>query len=159
MPVYEGYGPNGVAVMVEVTTDNKNRTHSEIKKIFSSHGGNLGESGCVNWMFHPKGYIAIDKSKVKEDELMNIAIDSGAEDVKTDDENLFEIITQPADFEKIKQTLLDKKIEFETAENTMLPTTYIDLKGNDGKKMLELIDEMEEHDDVKNVYTNFEILE
>ena len=157
--VYEGYGPNGVAVMVEVTTDNKNRTHSEIKKIFSSHGGNLGESGCVNWMFHPKGYIAIDKSKVKEDELMNIAIDSGAEDVKTDDENLFEIITQPADFEKIKQTLLDKKIEFETAENTMLPTTYIDLKGNDGKKMLELIDEMEEHDDVKNVYTNFEILE
>ncbi|OGS47265.1 MAG: transcriptional regulator [Elusimicrobia bacterium RIFOXYD2_FULL_34_15] len=157
--VYEGYGPSGVAIMVEVTTDNKNRTHSEIKKIFSSHGGNLGESGCVNWMFQPKGYIAIDKSKAKEDELMNIAIENGAEDVKTEDENLFEIITHPADFEKVKKALTDNKIEIEAAENTMLPTTYIQLEGNDARKMLELIDEMEGHDDVKNVYSNFEIVE
>ncbi|MEW6555882.1 MAG: YebC/PmpR family DNA-binding transcriptional regulator [Elusimicrobiota bacterium] len=156
--VYEGYGSGGVAVMVEVTTDNKNRTHSEIKKIFSAHGGNLGETGCVGWMFQPKGYIAIAKSKSKEDEIMTIAIDSGAEDVMTDDEDIYEIITLPSDFSKIKTILEDKKIPIETAENTMLPSTYIKLEGDDARKMLQLMDELEEHDDVKNVYSNFDIL-
>lgn len=156
--VYEGYGPGGVAVMIEVTTDNKNRTHSEIKKIFSSHGGNLGDTGCVGWMFQPKGYIAIEKSKVKEDELMNIAIEGGADDVKSDDESVYEIFTSPSDFEKIKKSLLDKKIPIETAENTMIPSTYIKLEGNEARKMIELMDELEENDDVKNVHSNFEIL-
>jgi len=155
--VYEGYGPGGVAVMIEVTTDNKNRTHSEIKKIFSSHGGNLGDTGCVGWMFQSKGYIAIEKSKVKEDELMNIAIDSGADDVKSDDESVYEIFTASSDFEKVKKALSDKKIAIETAENTMLPSTYIKLEGNDTGKMIELADELEENDDVKNVYSNFEL--
>ncbi|MBN1384320.1 MAG: YebC/PmpR family DNA-binding transcriptional regulator [Elusimicrobia bacterium] len=155
--VYEGYGPGGIAVMVEVTTDSKNRTHSEIKKIFSSHGGNLGESGCVSWMFQPRGYIAVEKSKVKEDEIMNIALDSGADDIKSDDENLYEIFTQSADFEKVKKAVEDKKIQIAVAENTMMPSTYITLSGDNARKMIELADELEEHDDVKNVYSNFEV--
>ncbi|MDD5688330.1 MAG: YebC/PmpR family DNA-binding transcriptional regulator [Elusimicrobia bacterium] len=154
---YEGYGPGGVAVIVEVTTDNKNRTHSEIKKIFSSHGGNLGETGCVGWMFQSKGYIATEKTKVKEDEIMTIAIDNGAEDVKSDDADLYEIITQPADFEKVKKAIENKKIDIEVAENTKLPTTYIKLEGADANKMIELVTELEEHDDVKNVFSNFEV--
>ncbi|MDO8735287.1 MAG: YebC/PmpR family DNA-binding transcriptional regulator [Elusimicrobiota bacterium] len=156
--IYEGYGPCGVAVMIEITTDNKNRTHSEIRKTFSSHGGNLGDTGCVGWMFQPKGYMVVEKSKVKEDELMNVAIDSGADDVKSDDESVYEIFTAAADFEKVKKALLDKKIPIETAENTMVPSTYIKLEGNDARKMIELADELEENDDVKNVYSNFEIL-
>jgi YebC/PmpR family DNA-binding regulatory protein len=155
--VYEGYGPSGVAVMVEVTTDNKNRTHSEIKKIFSSHGGNLGETGCVGWMFQPKGYIAIEKSNAKEDEIMGVAIDSGAEDIKTEDSEIFEVITQSSDFEKVKNVLEGKQIPIAIAENTMLPTTYIKLEGDDARKMVELVDELEEHDDVKCVYSNYEV--
>ena len=155
--MYEGYGPNGVAVMVEGTTDNKNRTHSEIRKIFSSHGGNLGDSGCVNWMFQPKGYIAVEKSKAKEDELMGIAIDNGADDVKSDDDTFYEIYTQPADFEKIKKAIESKNIPVADAEITMIPSTYIKLEGDDARKMIELYDELDEHDDVKNVYSNFEV--
>lgn len=155
--VYEGYGPCGVAVMVEVTTDNKNRTHSEIRKIFSSHGGNLGDTGCVGWMFQPKGYIAVEKSKVKEDDLMTVAIDSGADDVKSDDGSFYEIFSSPADFEKIKKALEDKKIPIDSAEITLIPSTYIKLEGDDARKMMELVDELEEHDDIKNVYSNFEI--
>ena len=157
--VYEGYGPCGVAVMIELTTDNKNRTHSEIKKIFSSHGGNLGDTGCVGWMFQPKGYISVEKSKVKEDELMNIAIDNGAEDVKSDDDIFYEILTTTADFEKVKKALEDKKIVIESSETTMIPSTYIELEGNDARKMVELMDELEESDDVKDVHSNFEINE
>jgi len=155
--VYEGYGPGGVAVMVDITTDNKNRTHSEIKKIFSSHGGNLGDTGCVGWMFKPEGYITVEKSNAKEDDLMNIAIDSGAEDVKSDDESLYEIFTASPDFEKVKKALENKKIPIESAENTMVASTYIKLEDNDARKMIELMDELENSDDVKNVYSNFEV--
>ncbi|MFH1540988.1 MAG: YebC/PmpR family DNA-binding transcriptional regulator [Elusimicrobiota bacterium] len=154
--VYEGYGPGGVAIMIEITSDNKNRTHSEIRKTFSSHGGNLGDAGCVGWMFQQKGYIVVKKSDVKEDELMNIAIDNGADDIKSDDENVYEIFTIFSDFEKVKKALEDKKIAIETAENIKIPSTYIEVDSDNERKMVELVDELEENDDVKNVYSNFE---
>jgi YebC/PmpR family DNA-binding regulatory protein len=155
--VYEGYGPGGVAVLVEVTTDNKNRTTAEVRKTFSRHGGNLGDAGCVGWMFNKKGYITVDKNKIKEEELIEIALESGAEDVRADDEDLFEIITQPQDFEKVKKTLKEKNIEINSGEITMLPQTYIKLEGAKAEQMLRLMDGLDNNDDVQNVYANFDI--
>jgi len=155
--VYEGYGPGGVAVLVEVTTDNKNRTTAEVRKAFSRHGGNLGDAGCVGWMFNKKGYITVDKNKIKEEELIEIALESGAEDVRADDEDLFEIITQPQDFEKVKKALKEKNIEINSGEITMLPQTYIKLEGAKAEQMLRLMDGLDNNDDVQNVYANFDI--
>jgi YebC/PmpR family DNA-binding regulatory protein len=155
--MYEGYGPAGVAVMLDGTTDNKNRTASEIRKIFSSHGGNLGESGCVSWMFNKKGYISVEKTKFDEEQLMTLALDLGADDFKSDDEEYYEIITKPEDFEKVKQGLEQKNIPLASAEVSFLPQTYIKLTGKSAEQMLNLMDELEEHDDVKNVYANFDI--
>lgn len=155
--VYEGYGPGGVAVMLEATTDNRNRTTSEIRKIFSQHGGSLGENGCVSWMFSSKGYIAVEKSKVSEEQLLALALEAGAEDFRTEDDDYYEIITLVENFEKVKKTLEEKNIPIATAEVTMLPQTYIKLTGADAQKMLSLMEELEEHDDVKNVYANFDI--
>ncbi|MFB0527924.1 MAG: YebC/PmpR family DNA-binding transcriptional regulator [bacterium] len=155
--VYEGYGPGGVAVLVEVTTDNKNRATAEVRKTFSRHGGNLGDAGCVGWMFNKKGYISVDKNKIKEEELIEISLESGAEDVKADDEDLFEIITQPRDFEKVKRSLQEKNIEINSAEITMLPQTYIKLEGTKAEQMLRLMDDLDNNDDVQNVYANFDI--
>lgn len=155
--VYEGYGPAGVAVMVEVTTDNKNRTASEIRKIFSSHGGNLGESGCVSWMFLQRGYLSVSKKQDKGDDLLTLSLESGAEDMKTDDADVFEIITAAKDFEKVKSALEAKKIPLETAEVTMLPNTYIHLESKEAEQMLALMEDLSAHDDVKNVYANFDI--
>lgn len=155
--VYEGYGPGGVAVMVEGTTDNKNRTASEIRKIFSSHGGNLGENGCVSWMFSQKGYLSVEKAKSNEDELMTLALDLGAEDFRGDDEDVFEIFTKPADFDKVKKGLDDKKVPLAVAEVTFQPQTFIKLEGKQAEQMLGLMDALEEHDDVKSVYANFDI--
>lgn len=157
--IYEGYGPCGVAVMVEVTTDNKNRTHAEIRKIFSSHGGNLGETGCVGWMFQQKGCITVEKSRISEDDIISIALQSGAEDVKTEDEKCYEILTLPADFEKTKSDLLEKNIALELAEILMVPSTYIKLEGDDAKKMISLMEELEAHEDVKNVHSNVDLPE
>lgn len=157
--VYEGYGPNGVAVMVEVTTDNKNRTHAEVKKIFSSHGGSIGETGCVGWMFHQKGYICIEKDKISEDDVMAFGIESGAEDVKSDDDKFYEVFTAPADFEAVAGVFKEKNVEPETAEITMIPTTYVNLSGDQAKKMISFIDALDAHDDVKNVYSNFSMPE
>jgi len=157
--VYEGYGPGGVAVMVEITTDNKNRTHSEIKKIFSSHGGNIGECGCVGWMFQPKGIIMVEKSQVSEDDMISLALDSGAEDVVTDDEKFYEIVTLPAEFEKVKSALQGKNINIETAEVSMIPSTYIKLEGEDARKMIAMAEELEDHEDVKNFHSNFDVPE
>jgi len=154
---YEGYGPGGVAVLVEVTTDNKNRVTAEVRKAFSRHGGNLGDAGCVGWMFNKKGYISIDKSKIKEEELIEIALESGAEDVKADDEDFFEVITQPQDFEKVKKSLQARNIAINSAEITMLPQTYIKLDGIKAEQMLRLMDELDNNDDVQNVYANFDI--
>ncbi len=154
---YEGYGPGGVAVLVEVTTDNKNRVTAEVRKAFSRHGGNLGDAGCVGWMFNKKGYISVDKSKIKEEELIEIALESGAEDVKADDEDFFEVITQPQDFEKVKKSLQARNIVISSAEITMLPQTYIKLDGIKAEQMLRLMDELDNNDDVQNVYANFDI--
>jgi YebC/PmpR family DNA-binding regulatory protein len=157
---YEGYGPGGVAVFLTGTTDNKNRTTSEIRKIFSSHGGNLGESGCVAWMFSAKGHIAVERSAFKdEDALMTAALDAGAEDIKTDDPEAFEVVAAPADFEKVKKALEAAKIPLASAEVTMLPQTYVPLSGGESEKMMDLLEELENHDDVKEVYSNVDVKE
>ncbi|MCS7151619.1 MAG: YebC/PmpR family DNA-binding transcriptional regulator [Endomicrobia bacterium] len=154
--VYEGYGPGGVAVMVEVTTDNKNRTTSELRKIFSQYGGSLGETGCVSWIFEQKGYITVNKQDANEDDLMSIALELGAEDFKSDDENVYEIITSPQSFDQIKQEL-QNRYKLQQAEITMLPKTYIKLEGKQAEQVMQLMDALEDHEDVKNVYANFDI--
>lgn len=154
---YEGYGPGGVAVMIEGTTDNKNRAASEIRKIFSSHGGNLGENGCVAWMFSQKGYIAVEKSKAKEDDLMTLALDLGADDFQSDDEDVFEIYTKPSDFDKVKQGLESKSIPLAAAEISFHPSTFIKLTGKEASQMMALMDVLDEHDDVQKVHANFDI--
>jgi YebC/PmpR family DNA-binding regulatory protein len=155
--VYEGYGPGGVAMLVEITSDNKNRTVSEIRHIFSKHAGNMGEAGCVAWMFHKKGYITVEKAKADEEKLMTLALEAGAEDMRADDEQNYEVITAPGDFEKVKKTLADSKVETSFAEVTMIPQSYIRLEGKDAEQMLRLMEALEEHDDVQNVYANFDI--
>ena len=156
--VYEGYGPGGVAVMLEVLTDNKNRTVSELRNIMSKHGGSLGEAGCVAWMFDKKGYILVDKKVIDEEPLMSVALDAGAEDMKNEpEEENYEIITAPDDLKKVKDTIERKKIKFHIAEVTMLPKSYVKLDVKDAEKMLRLMDALEEHDDVQNVFANFDI--
>lgn len=155
---YEGYGPGGVAVIVEVLTDNRNRTVSEIRNIFGKAGGNMGEAGCVSWMFQKKGYLVVNRSKVDEDKLMTLALDSGAEDMQTEDEN-FAITTPPNDFEKVKKALEDAGITPEAAEVTMIPQTYVKLEGKEAQQMLRLMETLEDNDDVQNVYANFDIPE
>ncbi|RLD18016.1 MAG: YebC/PmpR family DNA-binding transcriptional regulator [Caldiserica bacterium] len=153
---YEGYGPGGVAVMVIATTDNKNRTTAEIRKIFAKHGGSLGEVGCVNWMFKMKGVITVPKGNVSEDELLEIALSSGAEDMK-DEGTYFEILTTPEDFEKVKKAIEDKKIPVEEAKLSMVPNSTVKLEGHKAEQMLKLMNELEDHDDVNEVYANFDI--
>jgi YebC/PmpR family DNA-binding regulatory protein len=153
---YEGYGPGGVAVLIETMTDNKNRTVSDLRRIFSKQGGNMGESGCVSWMFHKKGLICVDLNQIDEDELMNIALEAGAEDMNKE-ESGYEIITSPDDFEAIRNALQKKGIPFTLAEITMLPQTTIKLEGKVAQQMLQLMEKLEEHDDVQQVYGNFDI--
>ncbi len=155
--VYEGYGPGGVAVLLEATTDNRNRTTSELRRFFSMHGGNLGENGCVAWMFNLKGYISVDKSKTAEDEILSLALDAGADDVRTEDDDVYEIMTSPENFEKVKNALEAKKLPVETAEVSLQPSTFIKLHGEDAEKMLKLMEELEDYDDTKKVYANFDI--
>ena len=153
---YEGYGPGGVAVMIECITDNKMRTLGEMRYIFSRHGGNLGESGSVAWMFKKKGMLNFEKSKVNEDQLMADAIDAGAEDI-TSEESIITVETAPEKFEQVKNALAAKKYDPATAEITMLPTNTIHLEGEDAQKILKLIDAFEENDDVQKVHANFDI--
>ena len=155
--VYEGYGPSGVALIVEVTTDNKNRTAGEIRRVFSLHGGNLGETGSVGWMFSSKGILVIEKSKTTEDQLMTVALDGGADDINSDDADVFEVTTQPQDFEKVKKALEAASIPTVSAEVTLLPKTYVKLTGAAAQQVLSLMNDLEDHDDVKNLYANFEI--
>ncbi len=154
--VYEGYGPGGVAMLVCVTTDNKNRAISDIRSILSRHNGNLGSTGSVSYLFSSKGFIVVEKSKASEDDLMSLALDAGAEDMKTA-ESTYEIYTKPQDFEKVKKALADKKIETSVAEVSMIPSTYVPLQGKQADQMLALMEELEDHDDVQNVYANFDI--
>lgn len=156
--IYEGYGPGGVAVIVEVLTDNRNRTVSEIRNIFSKAGGNMGEAGCVSWMFHKKGYLVVKREKVDEDKLMTQALDAGAEDMQTEDDN-FVITTALTDFEKVKKSLEDAGVVLEVAEITMIPQTYVKLDGKEAHQMLRLVEALEDNDDVQNVYANFDIPE
>ncbi len=155
---YEGYGPGGVAVIIEVLTDNRNRTVSEIRNIFSKGGGNMGEAGCVAWMFNKKGYLVVNRAKVDEDKLMTLALDAGAEDMQTEDDN-FAITTPPNEFEKVKKALEDGEVQPEVAEVTMIPQTYVQLQGKEAQQMLRLVENLEDNDDVQNVYANFDIPE
>lgn len=153
---YEGYGPGGAAVMVESLTDNKNRTVAEIRHIFSKNGGNLGENGCVAWMFKKKGYFYVESGAVSEEMLMETSIEAGAEDVH-EDEDGFEIITATEDFETVKAALEAASISFKDAEVTMLPQSTTHLKGKEAEQMVRLMDSLEDCDDVQKIYTNADI--
>ena len=154
--MYEAYGPGGVAILVEALTDNKNRSTAEIRNIMSKKGGNLAGGGSVSWMFTKKGYILIEKSQIKEEELMSIVLDAGAEDFKSDDKN-YEITTSPQDLEKVKEVLQAKGIKWLDAELTMIPSSSIKVTGGEAKQVLSLVEALEEHDDVQQVYANFDI--
>lgn len=155
---YEGYGPGGVAIMVDVLTDNKNRTVAEIRHIMSRHNGNLGESGCVAWNFEKKGLIMVDRSAVSEEIVFDAAIDVGAEDIQTEGDT-YEIITKPNDVMDVKEALDEKGIPVASAEITMLPKSTVKLDGKTAEAALKLMDALEEHDDVQHVYSNFDIPE
>ncbi len=158
--IYEGYGPGGTAILLEVLTDNKNRTVSEIRHIMTKHDGNLGEAGCVAWMFEKKGYIIVEKAKIDEDSLMSVALEAGAEDMKNDPgEDSYEIITAPEDMNKVKASLEAAGISLSLAEITMLPKSYVALDGKSAEVMIRLVDALEDHEDVQNVYTNFDVPE
>jgi YebC/PmpR family DNA-binding regulatory protein len=155
---YEGYGPAKTAVIVEVTTDNKNRTFAELRKIFEVGGGNIGTSGCVSYMFSAKGLITIPRDAIAEDKLMDIALEAGAEDIKSYIDAPHEVYTTPVDFEKVRAALVAKGITPESAEVTMIPANEVDVtEVAQAEKIIKFIDALEEHDDVKNVYSNFNI--
>jgi YebC/PmpR family DNA-binding regulatory protein len=155
---FEGYGPGGVALMMEVMTDNRNRTVSEIRNILGKLGGNLGEAGCVAWMFNKKGYIVVSRAKAEEEKLMTVALDAGAEDMQVEDDN-FVITTAPNVFEAVKKALEDAGVPLEAAEVTMVPQTYVKLEGKEANQMMRLMETLEDHDDIQNVYANFDIPE
>lgn len=157
--IYEGYGPGGVAVMLEIMTDNRNRTAGEIRHLFSRYGGNLGESGCVSWMFSKKGLIVVDKdSGVNEDELLLAALDAGAEDMKVEEDS-FEIYTSPEDFETVRDSLTNQGISLADEDLSMIPQNTVNLDGKDAEQMLKLMEALEDHDDVQEVYANFDMVE
>lgn len=153
---FEGYGPGGVAVIVEVTTDNRNRAVSEVRHAFSKHGGNLGETGSVRFLFSKKGVIAIPKSAADEEKLMNIVLEAGGEDLNDEGES-WEIVTDPGSFEAVAAAVKQAGIETEMSEITMIASTYQKLEGSAATQMIRLIEALEEHDDVQHVYSNFDI--
>ena len=153
---YEGYGPGGVAVLVEVLTDNKNRTLADIRYRFSKHNANLGESGCVSWMFNSKGLILFDKNKVDEEKLLEVVLDAGAEDIK-EREGEFEVITDPARYEDVKVAAQDAGLEYSFTEMTMIPQSTVRLQGKEAEQMLRLMEGLEDSDDIQRVYANFDI--
>ena len=153
---YEGYGPGGAAIIAQVLTDNKNRTVSEIRRLFTKHGGNLGETGCVSWMFDKKGLLAVEKSQVDEERLMDLVLDAGAEDVRDEDE-IFEIVTPPEEFEKVKEKLDKEKIAVSSAQVTLVPKNSVDVDAKHVEQILKLTEELEDHDDVQSVSANFNI--
>lgn len=153
---YEGYGPSGVAILVEALTDNRNRTTPELRHLFSRNGGNLGEAGCVAWMFDQKGLVVVSKARYNEDELMTIALDAGAEDMR-DEEDTFEIITAPEDFEMVRARLIENGIEPLRAEISRIPQSTVPVEGKEAEQVLRLMEGLEDHDDVQHVYANFDI--
>ncbi|MGH9565466.1 MAG: YebC/PmpR family DNA-binding transcriptional regulator [Candidatus Angelobacter sp.] len=153
---FEGYGPGGVALLVDVTTDNRNRTVSEIRHTFTKNGGNLGEAGSVAWMFHKKGSILVPKVKTKEDDLMNIVLENGGEDLHDDGEN-WEIITEPGSYEAVLEAVKKAGVEVAHSEVGMVPQNYIKLEGPAANQMIRLLEAIEDQDDVQNVYSNFDL--
>jgi len=154
---YEGYGPGGVAVLVDCMTDNKNRTVADIRHYFSKSGGNLGESGCVSWMFDKKGTILVDKETIGEEELMDKALEAGAEDVVEED-NVFQVVTAPDDFESVREALETDGVKFIEASVGMVPKTIVEISEEQpARQILKLLENLEEHDDVQNVFANFDI--
>jgi len=154
--IYEGYGPGGVAVLVEVMTDNKNRTVAEIRHILSKYGGNLGENGCVSWLFQKKGSILLDKKEVEEDTLMELALEAGAEDVH-DEDTAWEVICDPLSHEAVKNILTKKKLKYLKAGITMIPTSQVKLEQTKAEQMLRMMEKLEDNDDIQKVYANFDI--
>jgi len=154
--MFEGYGPGGVALLVDVTTDNRNRTVSEIRHAFTKNGGNLGESGSVAWMFHKKGYIVVPKSAAKEDDLMSLVLENGGDDLR-DDGNDWEIVTDPSAFENVLNAVKGAGLETSVAEVSMIPQNYIKLEGQAANTMIRLLEALEDHDDVQHVYSNFDV--
>jgi len=153
---YEGYGPGGVAIFIEVVTDNKNRTVSEIRHIFTKNGGNLGESGSVGWMFQRKGYIVVAKSNASEEKLMDLILEAGAEDLRDDGSN-FEIYTAPEDYENVDKVLKENNIETAVSDLSMIPQNFVKLEGKRAERCLKLMEALEDHDDAQNVWANFDI--
>lgn len=153
---YEGYGPGGAAIMIEALTDNKNRTVADIRHILSKHNGNLGESGCVSWLFDKKGIIQVDSSKISEEDLFEFALEAGADDMRKEDD-MFEIVSQPSAFEDVKSVLSEKSIDVESAEITMHPKNTVKLAEKEAEQMLKLMDALEDQEDVNNIYSNFDI--
>jgi YebC/PmpR family DNA-binding regulatory protein len=153
---YEGYGPGGVAIYMHCLTDNRNRTVAELRHLLSKNGGNLGESGCVAWMFDRRGYLVVDKTKTTEDQLMDIVLNAGADDMRDDGEN-FEIFTPPESVETVKGALEQAHIVPSVAEVSMVPQNQIRLEGKDAQTMLKLMDALEDHEDIQNVWANFDI--
>lgn len=154
--LYEGYGANGVAILVEILTDNKNRTAAEIRKIFEKSGGNLGESGCVSWMFQKKGLITIDVGEIEEDKLMTLVLDAGCEDLKIED-GKYQIDSETKDYNNVKKRLVAEGINIELAEISWVPSVFVELDESKGRNIVSLMEKLEGHDDVQNVYANFSL--
>ncbi|MBE9541594.1 MAG: YebC/PmpR family DNA-binding transcriptional regulator [Deltaproteobacteria bacterium] len=154
--VLEGYGPNGVAILVDIMTDNKNRTMAELRHAFTKYNGNIGSTGCVAWMFDKKGLISFDKEKVDEDKLMEVALDAGADDIN-DEGSTLEIITDPNDFEAVKEALDKNGLQYVFAKISMIPQNTVKLNKKEAEQVLKLMETLEDSDDVQNVYANFDI--
>lgn len=154
--VCEGYGPNGVAMLVELMTDNKNRTMAELRHAFTRNNGNIGTTGCVAWIFDKKGLLSFDKDKVDEEKLMEVVLDAGAEDIN-DEGTTLEVITDPNDFEKVKETVDKSGMQYVFAKVTMVPQNTVKLEEKEAEQALKLIEALEDSDDVQNVYANFDI--
>lgn len=156
--MYEGYGPEGIAVLVEALTDNRNRTAADVRHIFSKRGGNMGEAGCVSWMFERKGilFLSRDEEKRDEEELMMLALESGADDFEATEKG-YEITVAPESFEEVKQSIEEAGVHISSAEVTFIPSNKVSIHGETIKQVLDLMDALEDHDDVQNVYANFEV--
>ncbi len=152
----EGYGPGGTALLLEITTDNRNRTVAEVRSLLSKHNGTMAEAGSVAWQFQKKGLLVVEHGKVDEDRLLSLGLEAGAEDVKVD-EKTFEVITAPQDFDQVKKALADAKIETSLAEVTYVPQSYVKLEEKNAEQMLKLMEALDDHDDVQKVHANFDI--
>jgi YebC/PmpR family DNA-binding regulatory protein len=153
---YEGYGPGGVALLIEAVTDNRNRTTADIRHILSRNGGSLGEKGCVSWIFDRKGLIVVDKEEADEEELLMVAADAGAEDMK-DEDDAFEIYTDPEQFEQVRSAVEEAGFKITRAELTMVPKTTVQVQGKEAEQLIRLLDALEDNDDVQKVHSNFEM--